>query len=156
SLTPEGKRLLESHRNASGTHRQEFYAGITKPRELAHDSRLYDVFLKESDELERDGSRVVRVALDYELKGDYQRHLNRPERARGSSTDEDRQAFAEANGYHLVERGQLRFIRRGRRIWLDREDIDRWMLQGRQGGNNGSAPKSSSPREYLDVREEAE
>src|SRR5262249_31876088 len=58
--------------------------------------------------------------------------------------------------YHLVERGQLRVIRRGRRIWLDREDIDRWMLQGKQGRKNGNAPKSSSPPEHLDVREKSE
>jgi hypothetical protein len=103
SLTAEGKRLLESHRDDSNTHRQEFYAGIAKPRELAHDSRLYDVFLKEAGELEREGRHVVRVALDYELKSDYQRYLNRPERARGSSTDEDREAFAQANGFHVVD-----------------------------------------------------
>jgi hypothetical protein len=103
SLTPLGKTLLESRREPSDTHRQEFYAGMTKPREVAHDSRLYEVFLKEAAELEREGCRVVRVALDYELKRDYQRYLNRPDRPGDASSDEDRQAFAQANGLQVTD-----------------------------------------------------
>lgn len=32
--------------------------------------------------------------------------------------------------YHLVERGQIPCIRRGRRVFFDRVELDRWMVSG--------------------------
>ena len=76
TLTERGRELLERHRsNAANTPRQEFYSGVVKPRELAHDAQLYRAYLHAADRLRRGGSTVRRVALDYELKRDYQRFL---------------------------------------------------------------------------------
>ena len=42
TLTERGRELLEHHRIERGDAApQEFYAGVVKPRELAHDSQLY-------------------------------------------------------------------------------------------------------------------
>ena len=46
-----------------------------KPRELAHDAQLYRAYVHAAERLRRGGSTVRRVALDYELKRDYQRFL---------------------------------------------------------------------------------
>ena len=102
SLTEDGKALLDSRRESTSGKAQTFYQGVVKPREVSHDSRLYRVFLEEAARLERDGSRVCRVALDYELKRDYQRYLNRPDRGADATPDDDRLTFAEANGLHVV------------------------------------------------------
>ena len=87
TLTERGRELLEQHRIERGEAvRQEFYAGVVKPRELAHDSQLYRAYTHAAERLRRGGSTVRRVALDYELKRDYQRFLgdlNRERRPAG-------------------------------------------------------------------------
>ena len=51
----------------------------------------------EATRIEREGGRVTRVVLDYELKRDYQKFLNREDRPEDSrGLDDDRQAFAQA------------------------------------------------------------
>ena len=76
TLTERGRELLEQHRmDRDDAVRQQFYSGVVKPRELAHDSQLYRAYVHAAERLHRDGSTVKRVALDYELKRDYQRFL---------------------------------------------------------------------------------
>jgi hypothetical protein len=78
TLTERGRELLERHRiQRDATPRQEFYAGVVKPRELAHDAQLYRAYLHAAERLRCGGSTIRRVALDYELKRDYQRFLAR-------------------------------------------------------------------------------
>jgi hypothetical protein len=80
-LTRDGKSLLEAHQDRSnGRSAQAYHAGLVKPRELAHDAQLYALYQAEASRIEADGGRVERVLLDYELKRDYQRFLNRPHR----------------------------------------------------------------------------
>ena len=38
-LTKKGRSLLESHRDRDHEHRQTFYAGLARARELEHDLR---------------------------------------------------------------------------------------------------------------------
>ena len=84
-LTERGRDLLEANRyeRAEGTYepRQTFYAGLRKPRELTHDTRVYRAYQRTEKRLRGQGGRVRRVVLDYELKRDYQRFLH--ERNRG-------------------------------------------------------------------------
>ena len=81
TLTDHGRALLERHQRPDG--RQQFYAGIAKPRELAHDARVYEAFQKAAARVADRGSRVRRVVLEEELKRDYQRFLHaRPRRSR--------------------------------------------------------------------------
>ena len=65
SLTREGKRLLKKSGSAS---EQAIYAGLVKPREVAHDASLYRMYLAEARRIEANGGRVRRIILDYELK----------------------------------------------------------------------------------------
>ena len=104
SLTREGKDLLDAHTTTrSGSRQQAFYAGTVKPRELAHDARLYAVFREEAREIGREGGHVTRVVLDYEVKRDYQRFLNRPDRPADADVAHDRLAFAQTNGLKVID-----------------------------------------------------
>ena len=49
------------------------------------------------------GRHVTRVVLDYELKADYQRFLNRPDRPADATLEDDRAAFAAAHGLTVVD-----------------------------------------------------
>jgi hypothetical protein len=104
SLTREGKNFLDAHTTTRSESRQQaFYAGTVKPRELAHDARLYAVFREEARQIGREGGRVTRVVLDYEIKRDYQRFLNRPDRPADADVAHDRLAFAQANGLKVID-----------------------------------------------------
>lgn len=85
TLTDRGGDLLEANRyeRSDREHepRQSFHAGLRKPRELTHDSKVYRAYLRAEERLRDQGGRVDRVVLDYELKRDYQRFLH--ERNRG-------------------------------------------------------------------------
>jgi hypothetical protein len=84
-LTDRGRDLLDANRHErhdrSWEPRQAFYAGLRRPRELTHDSKVYRAYLRSEERLREQGGRVDRVVLDYELKRDYQRFLH--ERNRG-------------------------------------------------------------------------
>jgi len=83
TLTEQGRDLLD--RQPPPLHsdaRQAFYAGVVKPRELAHDTRLYPAYIKAVERLESRGARVRRVVLEEELKSTYQRFLQHDNRGR--------------------------------------------------------------------------
>lgn len=87
TLTERGRGLLESSRRERDTEaRQSFYAGVRKPRELAHDTRLYAAYLDTSRRLNERGLRVDRVVLEEELKREYQVFLQEPNRGRRDSS----------------------------------------------------------------------
>lgn len=86
SLTERGRSVLDSaRRDRGGESRQSFYAGVSKPRELAHDTRLHAAYRDASRKLEGRGLRVERVVLEEELKREYQRFLQEPNRGRRES-----------------------------------------------------------------------
>jgi hypothetical protein len=77
TLTDRGRDLLNSHRlRRSQEHKQQFYAGLVKPREVEHDAQVYRAYLREAAKLAEREARIDRVVLDYELKRDYQRWLH--------------------------------------------------------------------------------
>jgi hypothetical protein len=83
TLTERGREVLQaSYRPRDGAHRQEFYAGIAKPRELAHDVRIPQAYRETAERLAAEGGRVQRVVLEVELKRDYQSFLQAPNRGR--------------------------------------------------------------------------
>jgi len=86
ALTDRGRDLLEANRqdrhHRSWEPHQAFYAGLRKPRELTHDSKVYRAYLRAEERLSEQGGRVDRVVLDYELKRDYQRFLHDRNRGR--------------------------------------------------------------------------
>jgi DNA-binding PadR family transcriptional regulator len=85
TLTDRGRDLLEANRYERDDRihqpRQTFYAGVRKPRELTHDTRVYRAYERAEERLRDGGGQVRRVVLDHELKRDYQRFLH--ERNRG-------------------------------------------------------------------------
>lgn len=85
-LTDRGRDLLEANRlerpNREHEPRQTFHAGLRKPRELTHDTRVYAAYQRTEARLRGQGGRVRRVVLDYELKRDYQRFLHERNRGR--------------------------------------------------------------------------
>ena len=85
TLTERGRQVLESHRTRADGASQSFYAGSVKSRELSHDAQLYRAYLRAAERLHGDGARIHRVALDYELKRDYQRFLQERNRDRSDS-----------------------------------------------------------------------
>ena len=76
TLTDRGRDLLEANRYERDDRihqpRQAFYAGVRKPRELTHDTRVYRAYRRAEERLRDQGGRGRRVVLDYELKRDYQ------------------------------------------------------------------------------------
>ena len=90
-LTKEGRDVLESNRRDHSLdrqqdhqhdNRQEFYAGLKKPREVEHDSQVYRAYLREAGRLTKREARIDRVVLDYELKREYQQWLHERDRDR--------------------------------------------------------------------------
>jgi hypothetical protein len=99
TLTKQGRSVLEENRkrNASGPS-QSFYVGISKPRELAHDSRVHSAYMKAAERHLDRGEPIRRVVLEEELKREYQRFLqteNRARRQRGESLDGHSDAVAQ-------------------------------------------------------------
>ncbi|MEO7276338.1 MAG: hypothetical protein ABIX28_20295 [Vicinamibacterales bacterium] len=86
TLTERGRSLLEAARRPrDGEAPQAFYAGIAKPRELAHDAHVHRAYREAAERLEADGHRVSRVVLEQELKRDYQAFLQAPNRGKRDS-----------------------------------------------------------------------
>jgi hypothetical protein len=68
TLTRQGKNLLRRSDGDAPSARQALYAGIVKPREVAHDAAIYRMYHAEAARLEAKGGLVKRVVLDFELK----------------------------------------------------------------------------------------
>jgi hypothetical protein len=66
ALTKAGKRFLKKQFPVPPG--QALYTGFVKPKELRHDAAVYPMFQREAAQIEREGGRVRRVVLDYELK----------------------------------------------------------------------------------------
>jgi hypothetical protein len=93
TLTGHGRDVLEGARRPGAEgDRQAFHVGINKPRELAHDSRVYSAYMKAAERLAERGEPVRRVVLEEDLKREYQRFLQAENRARRehSETPEER------------------------------------------------------------------
>ena len=75
TLTKDGQRLLKRAQLVS--NRQATYHGLVKPKEARHDADLYRLYQKVAREIERSGSKVRRVVLDFELKKDLYQALSR-------------------------------------------------------------------------------
>lgn len=115
ALTAAGRELLEHHRDsAHAGARQAFYAGVRKPRELAHDREVYRAYRQLEPTLRARGATVRRVVLDYELKRDYQQFLQTRNRGRADSdgrpdrTADEIAAWARAQAL-FYEDGHVRF-----------------------------------------------
>jgi len=86
TLTDRGRDLLEANRRERDDDRkQEFYAGVNRPRELCHDAQLHRAYKRVEKELRDAGAEVRRVVLEQELKREYQSFLQDHNRDRPDS-----------------------------------------------------------------------
>jgi len=115
TLTGHGRDVLEgARRPGADGGRQAFYVGITKPRELAHDSKVYSAYMKAAERLAERGEPVRRVVLEEDLKREYQRFLqteNRARREHGETPEERADAVARWAQEHQLpyEDGHVQF-----------------------------------------------
>lgn len=134
-LTDRGRDLLEANRTIPRDDRtrdrQEFYAGLRKPRELTHDVKVYRAYERAEERIRDRGGRVRRVVLDYEMKRDYQRFLH--ERNRGKKDCDGRPArdageiahWAQEHGLPHEDDGHVHFPD-ARVEYEDRDGLDRF------------------------------
>jgi hypothetical protein len=88
TLTTEGRDLLDSHSlDRDREPSQMFYAGVSRAREIDHDSNLYATFRQEEARLrdEHPDLEIRRVILEQDLKREYQEFLQEPNRGRSDS-----------------------------------------------------------------------
>ncbi|MGB2677395.1 MAG: hypothetical protein WAN12_09970 [Candidatus Acidiferrum sp.] len=71
TLTKRGERFVRGFLPDD----QAIYSGFVKPKEADHDVALYRLYEKAAAEIERNGGKVLRVQLDYELKEKLYRKL---------------------------------------------------------------------------------
>jgi hypothetical protein len=87
-LTKDGRHLLASHTlDREDKAPQAFYAGVSRPREIDHDSNLYATYRQEEARLrdEHGGLDIRRVVLEQDLKREYQEFLQEHNRNRSDS-----------------------------------------------------------------------
>jgi len=85
-LTDQGWDVLDAHRlDRDGTERQEFQAGVSRPRELRHDAQLFGAYQEVEKRLRERGARIERVVLEVDLKREYQQFLQEHNRDRPDS-----------------------------------------------------------------------
>ena len=88
TLSREGRDLLDLHSlDRDGEPSQAFYAGISREREIDHDSNLYATYRQEEARLrdEHDGLGIRRVVFEQDLKREYQEFLQEHNRGRANS-----------------------------------------------------------------------
>jgi hypothetical protein len=76
-LTEDGRDLLEANRRErdEDDERQEFHADVSHPRELKHDSELFEAYLSVEQRLRDQGAEIERVVLEVDLRREYQEWL---------------------------------------------------------------------------------
>jgi hypothetical protein len=72
ALTPDGRSVLEHHRDRDQGDRQTFWTGVRRERELEHDVQVYRAYERAAERLAERDAWVERVVLDHELKREYQ------------------------------------------------------------------------------------
>jgi hypothetical protein len=92
TLTKQGQRFLR--RNDLVAEDQTIYSGLVKPKEAHHDASLYRLYQKAAGEIERNGGKVLRVQLDYELKEKLYRKLGKAQTQDEGRNQQSKVAFA--------------------------------------------------------------
>jgi hypothetical protein len=111
TLTTEGRNLLDSH-SLERDHEpsQLFHAGVSRSREIDHDSNLYATFRQEEARLrdENPDLEIRRVILEQDLKREYQEFLQECNRDRPDS--DGRPGRDESEIRHLAREHDLPYF----------------------------------------------
>ena len=97
TLTSEGRQFLR-HQGLV-LKEQALYDGFVKPKELAHDAGLYRLYQRVATEIDMNGGSVRRIILDYELKEQLYRDLNK---ASAPLSEVERNQVAARHGLKVV------------------------------------------------------
>ena len=92
ALTKQGQRFLRRH--GPVPEDQTIYSGLVKPKEANHDAALYRLYQKAAGEIERNGGKVLRVQLDYELKEKLYKKLGKAQTRDDGGNQRSKVAFA--------------------------------------------------------------
>jgi hypothetical protein len=92
TLTKPGQRFLRRH--GLVPEDQTIYSGLVKPKEADHDASLYRLYQKAASAIERDGGKVLRVQLDYELKQKLYQKLGKAQTQDDHQNQRSKVAFA--------------------------------------------------------------
>ncbi len=120
TLTRRGQRFIRHHNFVPED--QAIYRGLVKPKEANHDADLYRLYQKIAGDIERKGGRVLRVALDYELKEKLYRKLGEAQARNDKRLDLQKQVFARELQLPVV---QGKVILPDMRIEYETQDGDR-------------------------------
>lgn len=120
TLTRQGHRFLR-HGNFLPKD-QTIYHGSVKPKEANHDADLYRLYQKMAGDIERKGGRVLRVALDYELKEKLYKKLGEAQARRDRRLDIRKEEFARQLHLPVV---QGKVVLPDMRIEYETQDGDR-------------------------------
>jgi len=120
TLTKKGHRLIR--RQNFLPKDQALYHGFVKPKEANHDADLYRLYQKVAGDIERKGGRVLRVALDYELKEKLYRKLGEAQARNDKRLDLQKQVFARELQLPVV---QGKVVLPDMRIEYETQDGDR-------------------------------
>lgn len=106
-LTDDGRDVLDAHRceRNEDDGRQGFHAGVSHPREVRHDSDLFQAYLTVEERLRNQGADIERVVLEQDLRREYQawlqeRNKGNPE-SDGRPDRDPREIAAWARDHHL-------------------------------------------------------
>lgn len=106
TLTKRGQHLIR--RQEFVPNEQAICQGFVKPKEAHHDADLYRLYHKAADDIERNGGKVLRVTLDYELKENLYRKLGEAQARKDQYMEQRKQTFARE--LHLpVVQGKVSF-----------------------------------------------
>jgi len=120
TLTKKGHRLIR--RQNFLPKDQALYHGFVKPKEANHDADLYRLYQKIDGDIEHKGGRVLRVALDYELKEKLYRKLGEAQARNDKRLDSQKQTFARELQLPVV---QGKVVLPDMRIEYETQDGDR-------------------------------
>ncbi len=102
TLSKDAHELLQSEHTRSRGPEQELYHGFVKRAEARHNAAIYRLYQQESARIGREGGRVRRVILDFELKRDLNRKLARLQSLPDSERAERKREIAEEHHLPIV------------------------------------------------------
>ncbi len=101
ALTRKGQSILSLRRPAAS--RQVYYSQFVKPRELRHDAAIYRLYQEVAARIAREGGRVSRIVLDFELKKSINPRLAKLKSLPDSQQEQQRQKIATDHGLAVVD-----------------------------------------------------
>ncbi len=103
ALSREGQRFLKRQRPEGTASNQAFYSRFVKPRETRHDAALYRLYQEAASRIAREGGKVHRVVLDFELKQSVYRKLAKARTLPEADQAQRKQEIAGEHGLTVVK-----------------------------------------------------